>query len=360
MAVDLKCPFAPYPGRGKDDFTLYYHSGYNASASQCDDFYTLLEVLGGGFSADVELRVPESDWCRALACMCNSGEAISVTLRDHGLENKPEDLRKDAPLSLPRAKENNGNPDRLATLIAHTMVNDSTLSGLIVVAGPTGSGKSTLARNLMCELLLHPCSGGEQARHVIALGQPIDCWPLSKCCVAAGPWGGMPHPPDLNDVYRELGVYWTPREVGVDTEVELALRDALRQKPAAVYLDEVRDEAQWRAILAFAETGHFMVTTTHAGSVTEAISKILRAAEVRHKSEAPVIASRLLAVVYQGRDHEPEIWLGRRGAGFLGVYGLGALIPEDSAKAEDSAYFSKAAVKGMPLSQETAGAVNDH
>lgn len=82
-----------------------------------------------------------------------------------------------------------------------------------------------------------------------------------------------------------LPIDYTPR--GKETDAK-SLRDvlsaALRQTPAAVYVGETRSLSDWRELLDFAATGHLIVTTSHAGSLTECMDSLLRACDASSPS----------------------------------------------------------------------------
>jgi hypothetical protein len=320
MNIHLKYQFgSTYPGHNKDeDITLHYQRA--GQIEERADFQSLSKAIGAATSADLEVTVPWGEKCRALACWCRSKTCIAVTLRGHKL---PANYTQ--PGTLPKIKyEYRTAPEALAKYIP---TSTERLKGLVVVAGETGSGKSNLADGLLRELL--PDDGG----HIVALGNPVDWRPYHKDT------SQLPLPDDWavnpNHTYKHFGVHYTPRTLGVDTTLEEALVDALRQKPAAVYLDEVRKETDWPLILRFAESGHLIVTTTHAGSIRDALAWIFRSMHVTNRSQAPGVARNILAVLHAKltpiigtyKQQEPEIWLGQRGAHLLGAYGPGALIP---------------------------------
>lgn len=291
--------------------------------------------------------------CRGLACWCFSRQYIALTLRGHKLTKEQCFSQNEEKLAvnrfLPKLQGSYATaPTKLASLLLSHVRTESVdhdeettpaseeekkrhLKGLIVVAGQTSSGKSTLLNGLLRQLLPVDCN------HIIALGKPVDWQPE----ISESDPGSKPDPSDYFSKYR---VHYTPRTLTIDTTLKQALQDALRQHPAAVYLDEVRDESEWHDILRFADSGHLIVTTTHSGSVREAVTWILESAGVRRRSQAPEVARKLLAVIHARREgpdkdlQRPEIWFGKQGAALFGAYGPGSLIPECN---DDAAYIAR-------------------
>lgn len=60
-----------------------------------------------------------------------------------------------------------------------------------------------------------------------------------------------------------------------DLSYEKALRALLRQDPEVIFIGEIRDAATAEIAFQAALTGHFIVTTLHAGSLSEAILRLI-------------------------------------------------------------------------------------
>jgi twitching motility protein PilT len=114
--------------------------------------------------------------------------------------------------------------------------------GLVVITGPTGSGKSTT----MAAMIQH--LNTNETRHVVTIEDPIEYVHTSiKCAI-------------------------TQRQLGSDTlSFDNALKHILRQDPDVILVGEMRDPETADAVLTVAETGHFILTTGHAPSSTQAI-----------------------------------------------------------------------------------------
>ncbi|WP_083635487.1 PilT/PilU family type 4a pilus ATPase [Dehalogenimonas formicexedens] len=118
--------------------------------------------------------------------------------------------------------------------------------GLVIVTGPTGSGKSTTLA-AMIQHLNHT-----EAKHVITIEDPIEyIYPSIKCAV-------------------------TQRQLGTDTKsFAQALKHVLRQNPDVILVGEMRDLETAAAVLTIAETGHLVLSTSHAPSAHQALERII-------------------------------------------------------------------------------------
>lgn len=196
--------------------------------------------------------------------------------------------------------------DQISTLVFDEVFRDPAQlrtppGGLIVVAGATGSAKSTIVRHLI-HLFLQghlenrdvqksQSNGTAASRrpHLITFEDPIEKYlashrstPLSPAVIA-----------------KRFGIDYTPRQRRVDVEsLEAALQDALRQTPTVFFAGETRDPDDWTRLLEFAGSGHLVFTTSHAGGLVEAMSRILRATAARTAEVRSEVANRLLAVVH--------------------------------------------------------------
>jgi twitching motility protein PilT len=163
--------------------------------------------------------------------------------------------------------------------------------GLVVVTGPTGSGKTTTMAAMIHHLNTHT------TRHVVTIEDPIEyVFPSVKCAI-------------------------TQRQLGVDTlSFANALKHILRQDPDVILVGEMRDPDTADAVLTVAETGHFILTTGHAPSATQAMERIidLFPPHQRHLAQSR-LASLLIGAVCQtlvprtdgsGRIAAVEIMLG--------------------------------------------------
>jgi twitching motility protein PilT len=167
--------------------------------------------------------------------------------------------------------------------------------GLVIVTGPTGSGKTTTIAAMIQHL------NNNETRHVVTIEDPIEyVFAGIKCAV-------------------------TQRQLGSDTlSFANALKHILRQDPDVILVGEMRDPETADAVLTVAETGHFILTTGHAPSATQAIERIIDLFPPHQRHLAQVrLASLLVAALCQalvpradgsGRVAAVEIMLGNPAA----------------------------------------------
>lgn len=118
--------------------------------------------------------------------------------------------------------------------------------GLILVVGATGAGKSST----LAAMVGHRNTNG--IGHIVTIEDPIEFVHKHKSCII------------------------TQRDVGVDTfSFSMALKNTLRQRPDVVLIGEIRDRETLEHALHFSETGHLCVSTLHAGSVSQALERII-------------------------------------------------------------------------------------
>ena len=77
-------------------------------------------------------------------------------------------------------------------------------------------------------------------------------------------------------IHRHKKSIINQREVGVDTRsFHAALKNTLRQAPDVVLIGEIRDRETMEHALAFAETGHLVLSTLHANNANQALDRII-------------------------------------------------------------------------------------
>jgi hypothetical protein len=199
--------------------------------------------------------------------------------------------------------------------------------GLLVLTGATNSAKTRIAQGLI-DLYLNRLLAADPGRkrrrpHLVTFEDPIETYyvgPVKPKALAVptrlpravgdrrvgsgsrARQNQVHHwlrglPPVLLAQWR--GVDYTPREKGKDVrDLGQAFADALRQTPTVFFVGEVRDRREWAEVLEFAGTGHLVVTTAHAGSLLEAMIKILSAVEAETPADRRRYAARLLAVAH--------------------------------------------------------------
>ena len=134
--------------------------------------------------------------------------------------------------------------------------------GLVLITGAAGQGKSTTARALLQRL------NETTPLRIITIEDPIEY------------------------VFEEKLSQFEQREVAVDTESFVAgIRNAMRQDPEVIFIGEIRDRDSIQAAMQAAETGHLVLATLHADSVSQAIDRVREF----HSSSEQANASALLA-----------------------------------------------------------------
>ncbi|RJX30759.1 MAG: PilT/PilU family type 4a pilus ATPase [Oxalobacter sp.] len=130
-------------------------------------------------------------------------------------------------------------PDILSELI-------TSKHGLILVAGATGSGKSTTIASMLDR------RNELQTGHILTLEDPIEYLFRSKKSIV------------------------NQREIGADTEnLEIALKNALRQAPDCILIGEIRDKETMSAAISYAQSGHLVLATLHANNSYNALNRII-------------------------------------------------------------------------------------
>lgn len=186
--------------------------------------------------------------------------------------------------------------------------------GLIVVCGSTNSGKSELSKAIALASLRQKVD--EHRRevadnstkppsdrkpkdepHLVCYEDPIESWKVRRGPAGAEGVVELKSPDDA----REYGFTLTARQKGFDVlDLPMALSDAKRQTPACFFVGEVRAESEWDKILEFSGSGHLIVVTTHAASVSDSILRILKAVKARTPADRRMTIGHLRAV-YHGK-----------------------------------------------------------
>lgn len=116
---------------------------------------------------------------------------------------------------------------------------------IILVVWPTGSGKSTTLVSMVNEINMN------SARRILTFEDPVE----------------FEHRDKMSTISQ--------KEVGVDVkDYKHGLKLALRQKPHIVVVWEIRDWEVMELWMEFASTGHMVMSTFHAKTVTQTLSRI--------------------------------------------------------------------------------------
>jgi len=262
---------------------------------------------------------------RALICPCFRGRHYSITLRKaphSSVHPENEEAVKPYPLLSRHPGEDETCPSKykasikpkdgyLFTFKEYTDVLFSAIfqstgkfepqAGLVVVAGATSSGKSQIVRGIIHEYLCHLIrkrasvenrnvtpeknSALQRRPHLVTFEDPVEVFYYEDPRTA-----------------MEWGLDVTPRQKGIDAgSLTQALQDCLRQTPDLVYIGETRKLSDWKKLVDFAGTGHLIITTCHAGSLTEIASTLCEAVDATTAARRSMLASRLVAITHLRR-----------------------------------------------------------
>jgi twitching motility protein PilU len=118
--------------------------------------------------------------------------------------------------------------------------------GLILVVGSTGSGKTTTLASLLDHRNTH------RSGHILTLEDPIEY------------------------TFRHKRSVVNQRQIGTDAvSLEVALKNALRQAPDCLMIGEIRDVETMSAAIAYAQSGHLVLSTLHANNASHALNRIV-------------------------------------------------------------------------------------
>ncbi|WP_448329409.1 type IV pilus twitching motility protein PilT [Sulfitobacter sp. M13] len=129
-------------------------------------------------------------------------------------------------------------------------------SGIIVVAGATGHGKSTT----MAAMTRSHLENRDRSRKIIDLQAPIEYTFR-----------------DINTDAADVASFISQSEIGVGRNIPTfaeGVRAAMRRAPAVINVGESRDRESMEACIEACLTGHLVNTTTHAGSIAEALRRM--------------------------------------------------------------------------------------
>ncbi len=118
-------------------------------------------------------------------------------------------------------------------------------SGAILVVGPAGSGKSTTAYACLRHLVAESAGG----RSVVSLEDPVEV-------VVPGVSQSQVNP-------------------AAEFDLHSGLKSMLRQDPEVMFVGEMRDRETAEVAFQAALTGQLVITTFHAGSAAEAVSRLI-------------------------------------------------------------------------------------
>lgn len=171
-------------------------------------------------------------------------------------------------------------------------------TGLITVTGATDSSKSLITRGLIFLYLEAAAKEALKKKlrrpHLVTFEDPIEQYYIKDPGTNSAPMELA----DLQSLLEAVNIDYTPREKKVDAAgLTNAILDAKRQTPAVFFVGETRDARDWKELLQFAGSGHLVITTSHAGSVVEAMTQIFRETNTQNPAQRSEIARRILGIV---------------------------------------------------------------
>jgi type II secretory ATPase GspE/PulE/Tfp pilus assembly ATPase PilB-like protein len=133
-------------------------------------------------------------------------------------------------------------------------------SGLVLISGATGSGKTTTLYALASEII-------KRNKRIISIEDPVE------------------------------SILANVTQIQIDPKrhitFESCLKAVLRQDPDVLIIGEIREAHIAKAALQFAMTGHLVLATIHAGSVTETRARF------SYLVENPQYENQIKAVLFQ-------------------------------------------------------------
>lgn len=159
------------------------------------------------------------------------------------------------------------NQARMVSLIRGLNTLNGKTGGLVFITGATGSGKSTTQYTVACGFR-------RDTMNVITVEDPVEyILPFAK----------------------QIQLQALIKQKAIELE-----RSILRQDPDILIFGEIRDADSARAALAFAESGHLVISTIHANSAIQVTERFLSMIDPVHREDSEfLIAHYLRLVVHQ-------------------------------------------------------------
>src|SRR5687768_13515736 len=170
--------------------------------------------------------------------------------------------------------------------------------GLIAITGATDSSKSLITRGLIFLFLeaaaKRSLAKGIRRPHLVTFEDPIEEYFIKNPTTDLAP----ANLDELTGLLTAFNLDYTPRQKQIDCDTLIrVIKDAKRQTPAVLFVGETRDPEDWKQLLDFGSSGHLVFTTSHSGSVMEAMSQILRDTKTETPSQRSEVARRIRGIV---------------------------------------------------------------
>ncbi|MBR9800409.1 Flp pilus assembly complex ATPase component [bacterium] len=265
------------------------------------------------------------DNARANICLCGGGKYVHARIRadkaseftmllkaEHSLT-----LETDGEISLLASGQQSYKEEfffhipTLAKVLAKLLSLDKRTEthphGLLLISGATKSSKSLICRAIVAHYLncLVKSSKDRDFPHIVTYEDPRERWKIGLVKHRGGSLDK-----DANaehEVWKAFspitapyfGLNFTCREKDKDVlDLRQARIDAMRQTPTCFLIGEIREEQDWHNAIELAGTGHLVVATTHAGSISETFSRLFRAEGVKTAADRGYIAQRMKGIIH--------------------------------------------------------------
>jgi len=160
-----------------------------------------------------------------------------------------------------------GQPKMMGLIRGITQQSGKT-GGLVFISGATGSGKSTTQYTVACGFR-------RDSMNIITVEDPVEyILPFAK----------------------QIQLQALVKQKAIDLE-----RSILRQDPDILIFGEIRDADSARAALAFAESGHLVISTIHANSVIQVTERFLSMIDSSHRSDSEFLIAHFLRMIIHQR-----------------------------------------------------------
>ncbi|MCQ8897571.1 ATPase, T2SS/T4P/T4SS family [Limnobacter humi] len=140
--------------------------------------------------------------------------------------------------------------------------------GLVFISGATGSGKSTTQYTMACGFR-------RDSMNLITVEDPVEY---------------------LLPFAKQIQLQALIRQKAIELE-----RSILRQDPDILIFGEIRDADSARAALAFAESGHLVISTIHANSAVQVTERFMSIIDPVHREDAEFLMANYLRLVIHQR-----------------------------------------------------------
>lgn len=209
-----------------------------------DKYRVLMSAIASAGNVSTSAREAQQGHISQQITMAD-GAQVDVNVR---LETVPTINSMDVVMRLFNMDASTYNLDRLGLNPEQRAVVDDIIakpSGLVLVVGPTGSGKTTTLYSILNSL-------NSEDRKLITIEDPVEY---------------------QFDGITQISV--TSQEGGKDASFADKLRATLRLDPDIIMVGEIRDNDTAKTALQASLTGHLVLSTYHAGSASEALTRLM-------------------------------------------------------------------------------------